>query len=188
MKLEKANGEAVKKLIKPLYKRAFPSYERKPFGVMNRARKKGRCDFLAIKSGEKFVGFMITVPVGNAVLLDYFAVCEDGRGKGTGCAALSLLKEYYAGKSLVLEAELPEENEPENSLKRRRIAFYERNGFVKASYNVKNIASEMQILCCGEEAPFEAVYRGYVLNAGRFMTKFVARLEKVSCTAAEKAV
>lgn len=63
------------------------------------------------------------------VLLDYMGVTARLRSCGLGAWMLGRLREQ--GRPLVLESEMPVDGAlaGENDLRRRRIAFYERNGF-----------------------------------------------------------
>lgn len=63
------------------------------------------------------------------VLLDYLAMDHRGNGAGTACLAL-LQNEYPQGLLAEVEAEDPELDETVNDLRRRRIRFYQRSGFV----------------------------------------------------------
>lgn len=67
----------------------------------------------------------------HMLLLDYFAVCEEARGKGYGGEALALLKENcteWDGIIFEVEDDESAESESEKMLRQRRIAFYEKNG------------------------------------------------------------
>lgn len=84
---------------------------------------------------ETMVGYGFLVPSGerDAVLLDYFAVTDGMRGRGYGSRCFAALKEEIAKKelgNLILEVENPRfgADGKERELRRRRIAFYIRNG------------------------------------------------------------
>ena len=66
------------------------------------------------------------------VLLDYLGVTAALRNGGTGSEILRLLKDMNV--PIVAESETPVEGDTEeaNLIRRRRIAFYERNGFAPA--------------------------------------------------------
>lgn len=78
-------------------------------------------------------GFLVTSANRDAVLVDYFAVASDIRGRGYGSICFRMLcdkaKEKCLG-TLILEVENPRfgVDEEERLLRRRRIAFYIRNG------------------------------------------------------------
>ena len=75
-----------------------------------------------ITEGGKFIGLLGVWRLSDFLFIEHFATRPELRGKGYGKRALeALLKKY---KSAVLEVE-----PPEDEIKRRRIAFYERCGF-----------------------------------------------------------
>lgn len=91
--------------------------------------------FLHMNGTENMVSycFLVTSEKKDAVLLDYFAVSENIRGKGYGSRCFAMLKEEIKRKelgNLILEVENPRfgKDGPEQELRRRRIAFYIRNG------------------------------------------------------------
>ena len=104
-------------------------------------------------TGDAFVGFTIVYPrktltssssvttqpslskLGRPSLLRpfnwfwYFAVREDLRGKGYGQQILTVMMEKYKGQSCVLDMESPTQDCDNIEQRKRRHAFYLRNGF-----------------------------------------------------------
>lgn len=73
-------------------------------------------------------GFLAVWEFESFIYIEHFAVDPSLRNSGTGSAMLQeLIKQYQ--KPICLEVELPEDE-----LTRRRIGFYERNGFVFNEY------------------------------------------------------
>ncbi|MFR5732848.1 MAG: GNAT family N-acetyltransferase [Clostridium sp.] len=73
-------------------------------------------------------GFLAVWEFESFIYIEHFAVDPALRNSGTGSAMLQeLIKQYQ--KPICLEVELPEDE-----LTRRRIGFYERNGFVFNEY------------------------------------------------------
>lgn len=70
------------------------------------------------------VGFVTVWELSGFAFIEHFVTYENHRNKGYGSKVLGCLKEKYG--ALVLEAEPPIED-----IQKRRIAFYERNGFVQ---------------------------------------------------------
>ena len=73
-------------------------------------------------------GFLAVWEFESFIYIEHFAVDPALRNSGTGSAMLQELVKQYQ-KPICLEVELPE-----NELTRRRIGFYERNGFVFNEY------------------------------------------------------
>lgn len=73
-------------------------------------------------------GFLAVWEFESFIYIEHFAVDPAFRNSGTGSAMLQELVKQYQ-KPICLEVELPEDE-----LTRRRIGFYERNGFVFNEY------------------------------------------------------
>jgi GNAT superfamily N-acetyltransferase len=119
----------------------FPPSERRPLASMERLRAAGVYDTWGMYEGEELLAyaFLWRSEAYGVALLDYLAVCREGRGRGTGTLALSLLQARYGGCSLLVEAEAQEEGVPpeENALRARRLSFYERSGFRRLDYQTR---------------------------------------------------
>ena len=120
--------------------RDFPSDELKPFSMIeklwNRGCYRGYGFYeKAGDRGDKLRAYAFTMADSdtNMLLLDYFAVCEEARGKGYGSIALSLLKDAcmeWDGIMFEVEDTAFAKNEEERLTRSQRIAFYEKNGVV----------------------------------------------------------
>ena len=72
---------------------------------------------------EKCIGALAFWHLDDTIFVEHFVVDESYRGKGIGTKMLNALKEQTKS-NVILEVELPY-----NEMNKRRIAFYERNGF-----------------------------------------------------------
>ena len=81
--------------ISKLYIKAFPLQERKPLWLIRSTYKKNKADVWLIEDDGDFRGFAITMNSGDLVMLDYFAVAEDARGKGYGSSCSIFLALTY---------------------------------------------------------------------------------------------
>lgn len=113
----------------------FPSDELKPFSMIEKLWNKGcyKCYGFYDKAGDVLRAYAFTVADESAdmLLLDYFAVCMEARGQGYGAAALCLLKETCTecgGIIIEVEDEASAASKEERLVRKRRIAFYEKNG------------------------------------------------------------
>ena len=139
---------------KQLYEMAFPEDEQIPWDDLMRLIEEMPLDFTAYYDGETFIGFTIVYPrksfnrrtkqgqsgTCSSYALQgggrpkvnwywYFAVQEELRGKGYGQQILTLLIEKYKGQTCVLDMESPTQVCENIEQRRRRHAFYLRNGF-----------------------------------------------------------
>lgn len=105
-----------------LYTAAFPAIERRDATEHARVMKKEDYHFDLIMQNRQFCGVMLYWETADFIFLEHFATLPALRGQGIGSGALSLLKEK--GKPVILEIE-----PPADELTRRRLGFYQRNGF-----------------------------------------------------------
>ncbi len=139
MKLIDLTPEQLSGLYETELKNAFPPEELKPLSAMLRMMEQARYRPLGLYDGTELLGYaMLWLEPGVPfALLDYLGTLEGKRNQGLGAVTLSLLVEA-CGESLTLfgEAEAPENGAPEGEpLRRRRLAFYARNGFRYAGYD-----------------------------------------------------
>lgn len=121
-----ANADAK---IKQLYETAFPAGEQIPWNDLMRLVGEMPLDFTAYYDGEEFIGFTIVYPRKSFNWYWYFAVREELRGKGYGQQILTMLIDKYKEQSCVLDMESPTQVCENIEQRKRRHAFYLRNGF-----------------------------------------------------------
>lgn len=106
---------------------AFPREERRERAEAQRLLHEGRYRvYIAQKDGER-VGFITVWELESFTYAEHFVIYAAHRNKGYGAEVLRALKAIYP--RLLLEAEPPEDD-----LKRRRLAFYRRNGFCQNDF------------------------------------------------------
>lgn len=101
----------------PYEERRTSRDERKLLGIKNFRFERIVCD-------GKTVGCTAYWQFDEFVFLEHIAINSEERGKGYGSETLRLLEKTY-GKPIVLEVE-----PPDGGYASKRIAFYQRNGFV----------------------------------------------------------
>lgn len=112
-----------------LMEKSFPTDERRPYEKQKALLSEPMYSIYGVKSDSGQVTAFITVwQFEHFAYVEHFAVDPDCRGGGMGSA---MLREIVSKLSCMvcLEVELPE-----TDMAKRRIAFYERNGFVTNDY------------------------------------------------------
>lgn len=137
---------------------AFSPQERKPLQDIFKLRDAGCYALLGLfgkedeKGPEQMLGYATIwkSPSIELMLLDYLGVSSMLRNNGLGSHILNCLKEYYHGRRIIAESELPipGDDPQENSIRERRIAFYQRNGFVPV-YEMATCGMKWQALLLG---------------------------------------
>lgn len=155
MTLRTLDRAGLRAVYKTHVKRDFPPSERKPLFVMERLAREGRYVPLGVYEGEELLAYAFLWHDGaeDYVLLDYLAVVEGRRGRGTGSAVLRLLEEHcrnYRGILVEAEALSADADPEENARRTRRQEFYLRAGFRKLSYQAKLFGVVYDMFSSGE--------------------------------------
>ena len=136
--------------IRQLYETAFPEEEQIPWDDLMHLIGEMHLDFTAYYDGDIFVGFTIIYPRPSFSWYWYFAVREELRGKGYGQQILSDVIQRYKGQTSVFDMESPRQECANIEQRKRRHAFYLRNGFRDTNVYRRFDAVEMTIMMMGE--------------------------------------
>lgn len=143
--ITKTKGRELPRLFS-LYRRAFPSSERKSFGIILRMAREGRADLWTIRREGAFAGLAATVNSPELVLLDYFAVEKSLRGKGVGREALALLNRAYEDRGFFLEIESTLEQAENLAQRQKRKKFYENCGLMPMNTEADVFGVRMELM------------------------------------------
>ena len=177
MRLRTLTKEELTKLYREKIQGDFAPGELKPLGAMLRLCDMGRYDPLLVEEDGAPVGYAMLWLPGNreGALLEYLGVLRGKRNGGLGTHILPLLAQRYG--QLFGEAEAPDaDDEAENDLRRRRVAFYERNGFRVLDYDTALFGVHFKSLYLGPETDdrkVEALHRS--VYADYFSPKHMER-------------
>ena len=158
MQLRKLNDYELEELYNTYMVNDFPATERKPLAAIRRLVKTGRYDPLAAEEDGRLRGYAMvwTAPEGQGSLLEYLAVLDGQRSGGLGGRVLDCLGKRYT--HLFGEAEAPDDPDPAiNDLRRRRLGFYQRNGFRVLNYECALFGVHYNCLYRGPEPDDGAV-------------------------------
>ena len=158
MELKTLNKRELSALYREEMVYDFPKSELKPLGAMLRLLEMGQYDPLVVTENGERVGYaMMWLPKSRqGALLEYLGVLRGKRSAGLGARILPLLAQRYG--QLFGEAEAPtSEDEAENHLRRRRIGFYERNGFRVLDYECALFGVHFKCLYRGPQTDDRAV-------------------------------
>lgn len=115
--------------VRHLYETAFPPEEQIPWDDLMVLVETMPLDFTAYYDNNQLLGIFIVYPRKSFNWFWYFAVPEELRGKGVGQKILSSVIEKYKDSMNILDMESPEQECENQAVRRRRHAFYSRNGF-----------------------------------------------------------
>lgn len=114
-------------------KQDFPPAEVKPLMLIHHLMKKGVYQPYGWYENDNLVAysFFVRAPQGKVLLMDYFAVCRQYRSQGYGSRCLAEMKTLWTDiDGILAEVEDPTRSSSaeEEHTRRRRVAFYQRNG------------------------------------------------------------
>ena len=94
----------------------------------------------------RFIGLAVNMMDGDTALLDYFAIAPEHRNGGYGSRSLALLLKRFRGKKYIFEIEMQDPSAENAADRKRRKAFYLRNG-LKETWLFANVyGTDFEIL------------------------------------------
>lgn len=160
------------KLLKQLYKKAFPIEERAPFWLLSAKAKKENVDFWAIYDSHKFVGLIYIVNYADLSYIFYFAVLDFERGKGYGSKVLETVKQKYQNRRIFLAIEQLDEDSENYDIRVKRKRFYRQNGFVALDLKLKEASVVYELMGIGGTVTAQE----YDLLIGAYAGRLLKRL------------
>ncbi len=151
----------------------FPLMELRPWFSIERAWNRDGYAAYGYFEEERLIAYASFYSCSESpyLLLDYFAVVPDLRGRGIGSSFLrDLLTEVPAKGGIFGEAESVSsaKNEKEESIRKRRLTFYQKNGAVLTGVNCLLFGVDYDILyfpgngtCLSDDDFFDEVCRLY---------------------------
>lgn len=143
--------------IEDLYIEAFPKAERKPLEDIINLSKKGIGRIIVILYDDKFAGLFITLEAkdGQSVLIDYFAIKKDFRGKSLGSKSIKLLDSLFQNKTLIIEIEPCDKNSKNYVQRVKRKNFYKRLGFRETGVIIAWFGVNLELMSLNEDIGYE---------------------------------
>ncbi len=132
--------------MEEIYLSSFPECERKPFELIKGKLGTDAVDILAFMQEERVIGLAFTMKYRDLVLLDYFAMDAGQRGKGCGSAAIKLLQERFLNQKFYLEIESLKEQAENTEQRKRRKAFFLKNGMHETGMYASVSGTKYEIL------------------------------------------
>ena len=130
--------------IKQLYMDAFPFEERIPFYIMVSVGNDRGVEFLSIYDDDTWLGFIHTLVGEKLSYIFYFAIDGSLRQSGYGSEIIREYKKMHPKLSLAIE---PIEEDSDNIKQRKkRLAFYEKNGFETLDTRVVEMGVEFELM------------------------------------------
>ena len=130
--------------IKQLYMDAFPFEERIPFYIMVSVGNDRGVEFLSIYDDDTWLGFIHTLVGDKLSYIFYFAIDGSLRQSGYGSKIIREYKKIHPKLSLAIEP--IEEDSDKIKQRKKRLAFYEKNGFETLDTRVVEMGVEFELM------------------------------------------
>ncbi len=145
-----------KKKVKEIYYCAFPKNERMPFPLMQIMSLLWNTDLYAYYDEDTLVGFTYSAHLLKQTFIMFFAVEDRLRSHGYGGKILDEVASMHPTNKVIvsiepvsmdsISSEICDSINSDLALRKRRKAFYERNGFSDTGYRVKLAGVEQEVL------------------------------------------
>ena len=136
------------KELQDLYESSFPEEERMPYDKIFVPLDSIEVEFNAYYDGDTLIGIFIAYRLKKYSYAAFFAVSEKLRGKGYGQKILiNILEKSKNDIPYLGEAESPTQKDAPNlEIRKRRLAFYLRNGVVDTGIHLNHNGVEYTIV------------------------------------------
>ena len=129
--------------------------------MIRKMEKKGKTDVWYFEKNGSFIGLAATINSDDTILIDYLAIAKKHRTCGFGSEVLKLVREKYIGKGVFVEIESTFEECENKEERKRRKAFYIRNGMEEMNVLAELFGVNMELLgfdCKMTYADYKAFY------------------------------
>lgn len=117
--------------VYPLLEMSFPLNEIRSFEAQKNLLRRKEYQILGYKQNSVIIGVVGIWDLGKFIFIEHFLVDPRLRSQGIGRKIINRIQESFQ-KTILLEVELPKE-----TLAKRRIRFYERQGFTLSSFGYR---------------------------------------------------
>lgn len=163
-----------------VYLTSFPERERMPLDWLERLAREGRASMLGYVDParpERLAGLAYAMASESLTYVLYLAVNPEAHSHGYGSAMLRHLAGMHPSSRVALDVERADEHgAPNPGQRRRRMAFYERNGFVQSGLQVVEDGERYDVLVRGGKVSAEELAALFDATFGDdFDARFVPR-------------
>jgi GNAT superfamily N-acetyltransferase len=144
-----------------LYEEAFPEIERCSFESLMACTRSGKADFFVYRDGGENVGFCVVLLPGNYAYGLFAAINRDSWNKGYGSQLVREVIRSYPDRAVVLDIEPVDETADNYEERRRRLHFFEKNGFHDTGYEMRDESGPYRILSNAEGFDLEGFVESY---------------------------
>lgn len=153
---------------------AFPPNEYLAPKKIIELSNKGELDFLALYDGATFIGFLVVKVYKQMAYLFFLAIDPLLRSLGYGSKAIKIFKEKYKNYECVLDLEKIDKNSLNFEQRKRRKAFYCRNGFKETNQFIRYNNEDYEVLSLSDKFDLNLFKKMlFAINVNNFHPEFL---------------
>lgn len=113
--------------------------------------KKGKAKLFTASENNALLGFVMVIPYKNFVMVDYLAVSNKVRSKGTGSLLMQEMCRRFKDRKIALLIEQLDETAENSAQRIARRNFYLKNGFTSSNIFIEGTSGKMEIMNWGKQ-------------------------------------
>ncbi len=135
--------------VNEIYEKSFPQEER--YITLDKMIQSQNTELYCLIDDNNVLGIMYLIFYKNLVFILYLAVNTESRSKGYGSYLLKWCLQKYRDKKIYLNIEEVKENAKDYETRKKRLKFYQNNGFYITNYISKEDIENFNILSNSQE-------------------------------------
>ena len=148
MKVEKYDSIYYKQ-VNDIYEKSFPKEER--YITLDKMIQNQNTELYCLIDNNQVLGMIYLIPYKDMIFILYLAVIQESRSKGYGSYILKWCLQKYSDKKIYLNIEEVKENVKDYETRKKRLKFYQKNGFFISNYISKEDTENFNILSNNSE-------------------------------------
>ena len=132
------------KQVNDIYEKSFPQEER--YITLDKMVQSQNTDFYCLIENNQILGMIYLIFYKEMIFILYLAVNTEERSKGYGSYLLKWCLQKYRDKKIYLNIEEVRENTKDYETRKKRLKFYQNNGFYITNYISKEDIENFNIL------------------------------------------
>ena len=148
MKVIKYESIYYKQVI-DIYEKSFPQEER--YITLDKMVHSQNTELYCLIDNNQVVGMIYLIFYKDMIFILYLAVSQENRSKGYGSYLLKWCLQKYFDKKIFLNIEEVKEDIKDYETRKKRLKFYQTNGFFITSYISKEVTENFNILSNSRE-------------------------------------
>ena len=130
--------------VNDIYEKSFPKEER--YITLDNMAHRQNTELYCLMDNNQVVGMIYLIFYKDMIFILYLAVSQEKRSKGYGSYLLKWCLQKYFDKKIFLNIEEVKKDFKDYETRKKRLKFYQKNGFFITNYISKEVTENFNIL------------------------------------------